>query len=124
MYVLIELAHFDLTELFVDEFETSFSLLNNVEEILFGLEKGNQFLFILGLLVGRQFRLDLSIQLVDICIFFADEGLDTISGLLQLHLDHIHVFYLALELGLGQFISFRFFFPTPADPSHLATYIA
>ena len=61
MYVLIELAHFDLTELFVDEFETSFSLLNNVEEILFGLEKGNQFLFILGLLVGRQFRLDLSI---------------------------------------------------------------
>lgn len=117
-YLFVELTHFYLAELFVDEFKAHVALFDGIEEILFGLEEGNQLLFIFGSLIGWQFGLDLCVQLSDIGIFFADESPDAVSGLLEFHLNNVHAFDLRLYLAFGQFLGVRLLFLVEADASH------
>lgn len=97
MYLFVELLHLDFCEFVIDQLEADISLLDHVEQVLLGLEEGEKFLLILGLLVAWQFLLDLLVQRVDVCLLLGNEALDLVTGLLQLHLHHVHALDLRLD---------------------------
>jgi hypothetical protein len=99
-YFFIELLQFYFCKFVVDKSQSNISLLDHVEQILLGLEEGQQFLLVLRLLVLGQFLLDLCVDLADVCLLLADEDLDLVAGLLQLHLHDVH----ALDLSLDGFV--------------------
>jgi hypothetical protein len=62
--------------------------------------------------------LDLLVEVGNVGVFPVDEDLDAVAGLLEFHLDDVHVFDLGLGLALGELLALRLLLPVETNASH------